>query len=643
VFRIFSKKEYRISVNSEDWVAPEETLLDSGSEFSDLEVPIAAGVFRVTEFLTLACLLLILFFAFKMSVWNNERYFNLAVRNRTVNFAVSPPRGVILDRNGKALVKNIPTFNLLVVGRELLADKEQRSLTNQKVAEVLELPKEEFEASIKASLKKSGIFFVASDMTKEQVLEIKNIDPTGFHIVTGTKRSYIDGPQFAEILGYTGQVNPNDLSKDLYYLPTDTIGRIGIESSYESTLRGQHGQIVFSKKGEESVDQDPIPGDNVVLNIDSEIQKKLFNELFKVLRGANLSSAAAVIQNPQNGAVLGMVSFPDFDNNIFSGKISEAEAKRLFESKSKPLFNRVIGGLYNPGSTIKPFMGLIGLQEKIITPQTTVPDCVSISIPNPANPDQPYVFKNWRPEMGAFNLRRAIANSCNVFFYIMGGGFQHTVGVGAEKIVKYLNTALANIKLGIDLPGEDNGFVPSPTWKQKTRGENWYQGDTYNISIGQGDLLVTPLWLNSYLSAIANGGVMYKPQVAQRIIDKNRQDVKVFQPQKLLDLPFSKENIEAVRSDMTETVNSGTAKALRDLPVQAAAKTGTAEVIKGHEINSLFTVFAPYDHPEVAMTILVEGSASNEGYAINAAHNFLKWYFEQYRPGASPVATPTGL
>ena len=379
------------------------------------------------------------------------------------------------------------------------------------------------------------------------------------------------------------------------------------------------------------MNKDPVQGNNLVLNIDYDLQKKLYNELYGVLTSAGLSRGAAVIQNPRNGAVLAMVSFPSFDNNIFIKGLSDSQFKNLFESNAKPLFNRVISGLYNPGSTIKPFMGMAALQEGIITSQDTIRDCVSLVVPNPFDKNSPYVFKNWRQDYGLFNLRRAIAQSCNVFFFAIGGGFGNISGLGAEKIAKYLSTGLANVKLGIDMPGEEYGFVPDPDWKLQTRGENWYQGDTYNISVGQGDLLVTPLWLNTYVSAIANGGTLYKPMVAQKTVDERNNDLEVFMQKALAKLPFKDDVIREMKSDMEETVISGTAGTLKDLPVRVGAKTGTAEVVKGKSINSLFTAFAPFENPELNITVLIEGSASNQGLAIRVAHNVLKWYFGEYQ------------
>ena len=621
------KREYKISVN-EDWVQPEETLLDSGSEYSDLETPISADTFRLTFVSAVILFATVMAFTFKIGIADHDSFANLALQNKSVNFLIPPPRGIILDRFGKPLVKNLPSFDLLVISREV---REIPSDDNRnKVAGILKIQPEEFKAFISDGIKANSIFFAATDLNKDQVLEIKYLNPDGYYIVPNTKRYYIDGQQFSQVAGYIGKVNKDDL-KDEYYYSTDMIGRLGTEAQYEEILRGEHGRIFFSKEKDENLNKDSVQGKNLVLNIDYDLQKKLYNELYRVLASSGLSRGAAVIQNPQNGAVLAMVSFPTFDNNLFVKGLSDNQFKNIFESKAKPLFNRVISGLYNPGSTIKPFMGMTALQEGIITPQDTIRDCVSLVVPNPFDKNSPYVFKNWRQDYGLFNLRRAIAQSCNIFFFTIGGGFGDIPGLGADRIVKYLTAGLANVVLGIDLPGEEHGFVPSPDWKLQTRGENWYQGDTYNISVGQGDLLVTPLWLNSYISAIANGGTIYKPMVAQRVVDEKNNDLKVFKEQQIAKLPFREDVLKEMKSDMEETVISGTAGILKDLPVKAGAKTGTAEVVKGKSINSLFTAFAPFDHPELNITVLIEGSASNQGLAIRAAHNVLKWYFGEYQ------------
>ena len=642
-------RAYKISA-SDDWMSPEETLLDSSSEHQDLEVPISNLVFRVGFLIAAVLCVVVLAFVFDLSVRRYAYFADVAFQNRSVNFSVPPPRGIIFDRLGKPLVANEPVFDLLVISKEINygnsgtrakydaghMEETENTETNvagiDKVADILNINKDEFRAFISEGVNNNSVFFAGSGLDKSQVLEIKILSPEGFYVVPNTKRQYVDGAQFSQVLGYVGKISKNELEVDGYYHPTDVVGRLGIESQYEKYLRGEHGKIFFQNKSVNSSpnNKESAIGNSVILNIDYDMQKRLFNELFNVLQDTRYSKAAAIVQDPQTGAVLAMASFPIFDNNLLVKGLSDSQFGGLFENKSKPFFNRAISGLYNPGSTIKPFIGLMALEEKIFSPSDTIRDCIGLTIVNPYNSDDIYTFNNWRLEYGSFNLKRAIANSCNVYFFIAGGGYGNIKGLGVERIANYLRSALADSKLGIDLPGEEAGFVPTPDWKLAVRGENWYQGDTYNISIGQGDLLITPLWLNSYISAIANGGTLHKPFVAKQILDSNKNVLINFEPESLGRLGFSEETINEVKNAMAETTISGTAKILGTLPVKAGAKTGTAEVIKGRSVNSIMTAFAPFDNPEINITVLIEGGTStNEGLAIRATYGFMKWYFGQ--------------
>src|SRR3989344_394672 len=624
------KKEYKISVNQEDWVTPEETLLDSSSEYSDIEKPIASAVFNYIFIGIMIFAGIIFSMTVKLSVIDHEQFAALSIQNSTANFFVPPPRGLIFDRNDVALIKNTPSFDLLVVSREI---KEKNSETEQnisKISQILGAQEVDLKKSIFEQMENNSIFFIAKDISKDQLLAMNFLSQKGFYIIPTMKRGYVDGHQFSQIIGYIGKVNKEDL-RDAYYKHTDTIGKLGLEAQYENYLRGEHGKIYFSREDMRGENVDPVSGKNLTTSIEFNLQKKLYSELFEILRSAGLDKAAAVIQNPKTGEILALASFPSFDNNIFNEGLSEKEFDKLFKNTSRPLFNRVLSGLYNPGSTIKPFLGMAILEEKIFNPTDNIRDCISLVLPNPYDPDSPAVFNNWRKDLGLFNLKRAIANSCNVYFYIGGGGYKNIKGLGLDNIFKYLHLSLADNKLGLDIPGDEAGFIPTQNWKMREKGEAWYQGDTYNISIGQGDLLVTPLWINSYVSAVANGGTIYKPYIVQKVTDQNKNIIAEFGSQELTKLPFEKENIEIVKNAMEETILSGTAQIFKDLPVRAGAKTGTAEVVKGSRVNSLFTIFAPFENPEVAMTVLVEGSVTNQGLAIRAAHNVLKWYFTDGR------------
>lgn len=641
-------REYRITPDRDEWAAPEETLVDASSQLSDIEMPVSETIWRASYIISSLLALVLLGGTWWLAVAHHTDLAALAFRNRTVNVSVPPPRGLILDRNGNPLVENVPSFDVLVISRQVQHMSDGTIPGIAAIAHALNRDPEEFTLALNDSMRGNAVFFVATDIARDQVLSLSHILPAGFYVLTSTKRQYVDGQQFSHILGYVGKVSRQDMSKDAYYLPSDTIGRLGIEASYEPVLRGMHGQLTFASTIERSQAAPAQAGANVVLQLDTPTQKALWQAIWDILRESGLSQAAAVAQDPRSGAVLAMVSFPTYDNNVFSSALTPADAQQLFSSKERPLFNRAIAGLYNPGSTIKPFIGMAALQEGVVTPQQVVTnDCISLSVPNPRDPTHPYVFDNWRHDVGPFTLNRAIAQSCNIYFFTIGGGYGSINGLGADRIGNYLKKGHADSLLGIDVPGEEKGFIPTPDWKLATKKEPWYQGDTYNISIGQGDLLVTPLWINAYISAIANGGTIWRPMVAQRIVDSQRNTLQVLQPESLGDLPFSQTVIHDMQVAMQETVKTGTAHMFQDIGVTAAAKTGTAEVIKGQRINSLLTVYAPADNPTIAVTVLVEGSAQNQGYALRATRQFLKWFFAPNHDvptptiSASPSPTPT--
>lgn len=640
-----SHKSYRIAADRDEWVTPEQTLVDSVSTLSDVEMPVGAALWRLWIVGVVALSLIIIGGATRLAVFRHDALAQLAWRNRTVDVSVPPPRGIIMDRNGVPLVRNVPSFDLLVVSHQVRRNADGTFPDIAALSAVLNRNADELTLALADGMRDSAVFFLATDITRDQVLTLRSALPSGFSIITSTKRQYIDGPQFAHLIGYVGKVSSKDITSDQYYLPSDTIGRLGVESAYEDVLRGVHGQLVYESSGATTQDA-PEPGKNLVLNLSRDVQQALYASVWDVLRDSGLSQAAAVVQDVHTGGVLGLVSFPTYDNNIFSGPLSQADADKLFNNQTHPLLNRIIAGTYNPGSTIKPFLGMSALQEHVMTPgQTVVNNCISLTVPNPNDPQRPYVFDNWRPDTGPFDLNRAIADSCNIYFFTVGGGSPPGAapfsGLGVQRYEDYLKRGLADSILGIDLPGEGSGFIPTPEWKHEQFSLPWYQGDTYNISIGQGDLSVTPLWINTYVAAIANGGTLWRPQVATRVVDDQKNTLEVFAPQQIGSLPFSQDVIATMRTAMRYTVTEGTGKLLKDVPVAVAAKTGTAEVIKGSRINSLLTLYAPADDPQIAMTVLFEGSSSNQGYALHAAHTFLQWYFTPNRQSGTPVPTAT--
>jgi penicillin-binding protein 2 len=298
-------------------------------------------------------------------------------------------------------------------------------------------------------------------------------------------------------LGYTGRVSEADLKKHPEYLPTDYIGKDGIESQYDSQLKGQNGsertEVDSARRPIKVLDsREAVPGSSLILTIDRGLQAKLTETLTASLAKSGTRRAAGVAMNPKTGEVLAVVSLPSYDSNQFANGIAPAEYQRLINDSAQPLFNKAISGTYPTGSIIKPLVASAGLQERAITPNTTIDDKGFLEIQNPYNPSITYRFHSYeRSGLGRLNLYRAIAMSSNVYFFTVGGGFGDIAGLGVSKLTAWYQRFGLGNKSGIDLPGEATGRVPTPDWKQKTFKEPWYTGDTYNISVGQGDFLAS--------------------------------------------------------------------------------------------------------------------------------------------------------
>jgi penicillin-binding protein 2 len=325
--------------------------------------------------------------------------------------------------------------------------------------------------------------------------------------------------------------------------------------------------------------------------------------------------------NPQNGAILAMVSQPSFDNNSFSLGIKQADYDTLKNDPDTPLLNRAISGEYPSGSTIKPIIAAAALEEKIITPSTGFLSTGGLRVGQ-------WFFPDWKAGgHGWTNVTKAIAESVNTFFYYIGGGYEDFVGLGVERIGQYLRAFGLGQPSNIDLTGESSGFVPTAEWKKQTIGEPWYIGDTYHLAIGQGYLLVTPLQVANYTSAFANGGRIYKPRVVQEILNNDGSVYEVKEPKIIAENMVSPENIETVRQAMRQTVVSGSAQSLKSLPVAVAGKTGTAQFDSRKPSHSWFTGFAPFDNPQMVLTVLVEEGGESTDSAVPIVKDFWQWYF----------------
>ncbi|TSC75196.1 MAG: penicillin-binding protein 2 [Parcubacteria group bacterium Gr01-1014_44] len=632
------KKEYRVSNYEGREVSPEETLVDSlGS--SKIEAPISQSVPRFSFALILSVLGVFLFTAFRLQILQGESFRRIAFGNRSTAYEIPSLRGDILDRNGIVLAENKPVFDLIAVSADLPKKKEELNALAVELGSILiETPEKIAKTLENKSIQES--FLIKKNLKKAEVLKIQNRFQRGIYVVSGAERFYPSGPKVSAVIGYVGKVNKEDLL-DRYYGLNDRRGRNGLEDSYEKYLRGEHGQVFFDRSNNHYSVKEPGSGSSLVLNIDAGVQKHLYDALSGVSGSVGIKAGAAVVQNPKTGEILGLVSLPSFDNNQLTGELSQEVYKKYFQSSGRPTFNRAISGRYNPGSTIKPLLALAGLKEGVIDPRTTITDLTGfITIKNMYNPDIVYTYRDWKVQ-GTVDLKNALAQSSDIYFYSVGGGYNKIKGLGYVVLEKYFRLFRIDKILGIDLPGEVSGFVPSEEWKIEQFDQPWFVGDTYNVSIGQGDLLTTPLWLSAYVSAIANGGIFYQPFVVKKIIDKDGKKVREFSSRELGRLPFDEETFKMVKEGMRLAVVSGTAKLLNNLPVEVAAKTGTAEAgVKGSGFNSLFIAYAPYDNPEIAIAIAIENIGKTQGLAIKTTHDFLAWYFGKTLNIDYPQVTP---
>ncbi len=592
-------------------------------------------------FIVLAVCVLIARVAF-LQIYKAEDYRNLAENNRIRLRPIVAERGIVYDRFQTQLVQNIPSFSLSIVPQDFPKKAEEAEKIISQLSEITGVQKEE----IQKILDKYGNYSYESLVVKENLdhetalkLYIQNANLPGILIEKGTKRLYLNQSKdekeqtlsLSHLLGYLAKLNEFDLAtlKTKGYLSTDNIGKTGLEKTYEEILRGVYGKKkvevdAFGREQSILAEEPPTPGKNLILSLDVEAQVKLEKILSTKLKTMNLKKGVAVAMNPQNGEIIAMVSLPAFDNNHFSGGISVSQYRKYLYDKTLPLYNRVIAGTYPSGSTAKLVVAAAALQEKIVSKTTAFLSSGGIEVGD-------WFFKDWRAGgHGNTNIVRALAWSVNTYFYYIGGGYKNFSGLGVDTIIEYMEKFNLGKNTGIDLPGEQPGFLPSKDWKLETKKERWYVGDTYNLSIGQGDLLVTPLQVAVWTAAIANGGKIVQPHLGKYIVDtvqKNTYEI----PVTITNSNFiSENNINIVKEGMRECVKTGSCQLLNSLPFLATGKTGTAQWSKKSDPHAWFTGFAPYNNPKIVITVLIEEGKEGSTAAMPVANEFLRWWGTKY-------------
>ncbi len=524
------------------------------------------------------------------------------------------PRGVIFDRNGVILAQNKPGYRLLVEPNSL--QPKNKKNTYNKLAGVLGVTTKEIEKQIQKSNQESVTIQPNLSAEKARLIEAEEGSLPGVVVEINPIRFYPYGELTAHILGYTAEADENDLEKDqkIPYELGDKVGKAGIEQTYEQKLRGKNGYKLINvsakgtKKGE-IYESDPLPGQSITLSIDIELQKFLHESLKKKMNENGAKAASGVVLDPFTGEIIALVSIPTYDNNIFSTNLKHEDYEELISNPDKLLLNRAVGASYPPGSTFKIITAAAGLETGVITKETKILDTGYITLGN-------LVFKNWlwndqKRTEGNINVVRAIARSTDTFFFRLGQM------VGEENIEKYaLNFGMGKIT-GIELQAETAGLVPNEEWKLATLGEGWYPGDTLNISIGQGYLLVSPLQLTLANAVFANGGNLVKPTL-----------VKTSQPTIKKSNFLTKNTLDAVNEGLyQDTVGDGNVGWLfGNFNIKSAGKTGTAEAGEAGP-HAWYTGYAPYPNGRIVVTVQMEHAGHGSEECAPVVKEIFKWWF----------------
>jgi len=651
----------------------------------------------------------------QMQVSAGDYYRARADSNRLRQITIDAPRGILYDRYGTILARNTPSYDVTIIPAYLPEDEDAEMQVYQQLSRLLGMPVSGKTASLQGATgpgikdivdEARGIapyrpVTILSGVPRDVALQVKEESPRlpGVDAVIVSSREYPLGRLTSHNVGYTGRLSVDvvdrvnqslvdamasgkresliqfflDVQAARSYNPdTDRMGLTGVEASYEDSLRGVKGERTIEEDvaGRElrtvGPEVDPVPGRNVYLTLDRDLQQIAYEALQQQIDQINAYAGtlrtkrgAVIALDPRNGQILALVSLPTFDNNLFARGITSEEFDALKRDAFLPLFNHAIGDQVQPGSIFKIIPAAAALQEDVVTRRTIWFDSGSIVIPNkyfPDDPRQAQTFYSWnRAGEGRTDVIVALAQSVNTFFYVVGGGLDvpnqpKWEGLGLTRLVTYTQSFGLGELTGIDLPGEAPGHVPDGQWKRLTYGENWALGDTYNLSIGEGFLTATPLQMLNATAAVANGGTLYKPEMVLRVVDADGNEIRSFQPQAIARVPISPENLQIVREGMEACVAWGTGTKAQVAGLTVAGKTGTAEFcddlaqklgycVTGQPkpTHAWFTAYAPADNPQIALIVYIYNGGEGSQAAAPVAQKILQfWWNRQNGSQAKP-------
>ena len=542
------------------------------------------------------------------------------------------PRGLIFDRKGRMLVDNRPSFDLYIV----LKDARPLDATLKKLSRFVNETPEALNTRIQNAKKKGAYkpILLKEDIGRDVLatVEVHKFELPGVVVTVSPRRHYLYHEHAVHLLGYMGEINAEELQCDPYSdcKVGDFIGKFGVEKSYDDILRGKRGgrQVEVNATGQiisilDTVN--PLPGRNITLSIDFELQEKA-----EALLEGNAGALVAV--DPNTGSILAMASWPAFDPNLFVSGMSREQWQGLITNPFRPMENKAVQAEYPPASTYKIITAIAGLEEGVIDETTTFFCPGYYKYGN-------RVYRCWRRAgHGDVNVVKALAQSCDVFFYQVGEA------VGVDKLAWYATKCGLGSTTGIGLDGEERGLVPTAAWKRKRIGVSWQGGETLSIAIGQGYNLVTPLQMAMVAAAVGNGGTRYKPMLVKSIEDVEQKEITENRPVVIGTLPVSAKTLELVHLGLWEVVNDirGTAWATRLPGIQFSGKTGTAQVVSlraegsqegGEKVtlpkdHAWFVAYGPSTEPKIAVAVIVEHGEHGSSAAAPIASELIKTYLE---------------
>lgn len=620
---------------------------EGGGVIETAEVPLDTRPFFYMGVAALAAAFVIGGRIFTLGAVDGASYEARAAANIEHDTATPAPRALILDRFGSTIAGNSPTYLVLLNAKEFVSRPELQSETVGAAQKILGIAPADFWQMLESQPPdQSGSPLLLSDSpTDAELIALKSLNLPTFGIESGFTRDYQDAEAMAPVVGYVGYPTAADLKSSPGLRTDDMVGKEGVEAFYDSRLRGTPGVSVERRDARGRVVDSPGASaprmaPPLTLNIDAGLQSYFYDRMTQALAQLGRHVGVGIALDPRNGEILALVGAPSFDPNAMSGPGHNDEKLAALSSPYEPLFNRAIAGAYNPGSTIKPLVGVAALAENVIDPSRKIFSPGYLDIPNPYDPTKHTRALDWQYQ-GWVNLASAIAQSSDVYFYEVGGGTppggdetgQTFPGLGISRLEDWWRKFNLGSKTGIDLPGEGGGFLPSPSWKEQNDGRPWLLGDTYNVSIGQGDLLLTPIQLINYIATVASKGKMYVPEIVH-------QD----SPRLLADLTSLAPEFGEVEKGMLEASQApnGSAYMLHVLPYVVAAKTGSAQIENNTQENAFFVGYGPAgasSTPQIAVLVLIEHSKEGSPNAIPIAKDVFQWYWDhRLAPGKSPAA-----